>query len=168
MYTLNTLCYNFLQENRFTKCDTCTAIKSEKEKTMDAVKIKQLNDMMEEHNKLQMLVYIRNCLSFTKTVLHNCVYSMRKYQFYNVNMEICHFTTTSLTHKISFCSCNRDQRRRYHCIRDKAETDPSIVSIIIDGMDQNSTNLPHCKRLQKSDSNRWHFRTHVTGTHLFV
>ncbi|KAL5509184.1 hypothetical protein EMCRGX_G004502 [Ephydatia muelleri] len=37
------------------------------------------------------------------------------------------------------------------------------MSIIIDGMDQNSTNLPHCKQMQKSDSNLWHFRTHLTG-----
>ena len=57
----------------------------------------------------------------------------------------------------------RDQRRRYHQIREHAETNPSIMSIIIDGMDQNSTNLPHCKRMQKSDSNLWHFRTHLTG-----
>lgn len=35
--------------------------------------------------------------------------------------------------------------------------------MIIDGMDQNSTNLPHSKRLQKSDCNLWHFGTHLTG-----
>ena len=37
------------------------------------------------------------------------------------------------------------------------------MSIIIDGMDQNSTNLPHMKRLQKSDVNLWYLRTHLTG-----
>ena len=37
------------------------------------------------------------------------------------------------------------------------------MSVIIDGMDQNSTHLPHSKRVQKSDSNLWHFRTHLTG-----
>ena len=57
----------------------------------------------------------------------------------------------------------RDQRRQYHQICEHAKTNPSIMSIIIDGMDQNSTNLPHCKRMQKSDSNLWHFRTHLTG-----
>ena len=38
------------------------------------------------------------------------------------------------------------------------------MSVIIDGMDQNSTHLPHSKRVQKSDSNLWHFRTHLTGS----
>ena len=45
-----------MQENRFTKCDTCTEIKKEKEKTMDQEKIRKLNKMMEDHNKLQMYV----------------------------------------------------------------------------------------------------------------
>ena len=40
------------------------------------------------------------------------------------------------------------------------------MSIIIDGMDQNSTQLPHTKRLQKSDAHLWHFRTHLTGAIL--
>ena len=42
------------QENRFTKCDICTMIKSEKEKSLDATRIADLNDLMEEHLKLQM------------------------------------------------------------------------------------------------------------------
>lgn len=37
------------------------------------------------------------------------------------------------------------------------------MSIIIDGMDQNSTNLPHLKRFNKSAANLWHMKTHVTG-----
>ena len=40
----------------------------------------------------------------------------------------------------------RDQRARYHDIRSKAEVDSSIMSIIIDGMDQSATNLPHLKK----------------------
>ena len=64
-----------------------------------------------------------------------------------------------------FFTC-RDQRKRYHCIRERTETDRSIMSVIIDGMDQNSTQLPHTKRLQKSDANVWHFRTHLTGAIL--
>ena len=40
------------------------------------------------------------------------------------------------------------------------------MSVIIDGMDQNSTQLPHTKRLQKSDANLWHFWTHLTGAIL--
>ena len=41
-------------------------------------------------------------------------------------------------------------------IREKAETDYNLMSIIIDGMDQNSTRLPHLKIPQK-------IRTNVTG-----
>lgn len=45
-----------IQENRFTKCDVCTEVKKEKEKTMDQEKIGELKKMMEEHNNLQMFV----------------------------------------------------------------------------------------------------------------
>ena len=58
----------------------------------------------------------------------------------------------------------RDQRARYHDIRSKAEVDSSIMSIIIDGMDQSATNLPHLKKISKSTVNLWHLRTHLTGT----
>lgn len=58
---------------------------------------------------------------------------------------------------------NREQRFRYHTLRERAETDRSIMSIIVDGMDQNATNLPHLKRFNKSAANLWHLRTHVTG-----
>ena len=37
------------------------------------------------------------------------------------------------------------------------------MSIILDGMDQNATNLPHLKRFNKSAVNLWHMRTHITG-----
>ena len=37
------------------------------------------------------------------------------------------------------------------------------MSIIVDGMDQNATNLPHFKRQSKSAVNLWNLRTHVTG-----
>lgn len=38
-----------------------------------------------------------------------------------------------------------------------------MISIIVDGMDQNATHLPHFKRKSKSAVNLWHLRTHVTG-----
>ena len=41
---------------------------------------------------------------------------------------------------------NRDQRARYHEIREKAEVDQSTMSIIINGMDQSATNLLHLKK----------------------
>ena len=37
------------------------------------------------------------------------------------------------------------------------------MSIIIDGMDQSATNLPHLKKISKSTVNLWHLRTHLTG-----
>ncbi len=37
------------------------------------------------------------------------------------------------------------------------------MSIIIDGMDQSATNLPHLKKISKSSVNLWHLRTHLTG-----
>ena len=63
---------------------------------------------------------------------------------------------------ISFFSL-RDQRKRYHSIRNRAETDPSLMSVIIDGMDQSKCSLPHLKRLNKSSVNLWKLRTHITG-----
>ena len=57
----------------------------------------------------------------------------------------------------------RDQRARYHEIRDRAEIEPVVMSIIIDGMDQSATNLPHHKKISKSSVNLWHLRTHFTG-----
>jgi hypothetical protein len=98
------------KENRFTKCDTCSIIKLEKEKTNNKEKLMELNHLLDDHIKLQM-----------------------------------------------------EQRKRYHSIREQAETDMTIMSVIIDGMDQNSTNLPHMKRIQKSDVNLWFLRTHLTG-----
>jgi len=35
--------------------------------------------------------------------------------------------------------------------------------MIIDGMDQSATNLPHLKKISKSTVNLWHLRTHLTG-----
>ena len=39
----------------------------------------------------------------------------------------------------------------------------SIMSLIIDGMDQNKTDLPHLSRKNKSACNMWVLRTHLTG-----
>lgn len=42
------------QENRFTKCDICSMVKKELEKTIDRNKREKLKMLLEEHNKLQM------------------------------------------------------------------------------------------------------------------
>ena len=59
-------------------------------------------------------------------------------------------------------SC-REQRKRYHDIRNRAETDSSIMSVIIDGMDQSKASLPHLKKVNKSAANLWRLHTHITG-----
>ena len=38
------------------------------------------------------------------------------------------------------------------------------MSLILDGMDQNKTDLPHFTRKSKSSSNLWVMKTHVSGT----
>ena len=38
--------------------------------------------------------------------------------------------------------------------------------MIIDGMDQSKTNLPHTKLISKSTSSLWRLRTHITGVIL--
>ena len=58
---------------------------------------------------------------------------------------------------------HRAQRKRYHDIWRLAETDPTILSVIIDGMDQSKTHLPHLKVINKSSVNLWKLRTHLTG-----
>ena len=45
---------DYFQVNRLTKCDTCTALKEEKEKTMDKNVRKYLDELYKLHNNLQM------------------------------------------------------------------------------------------------------------------
>ena len=60
-----------------------------------------------------------------------------------------------------FC---RQERKRYYSNRQAAIENPSeYLSIIIDGMDQNKTNLPHLIRIPKSCQNLWCLHTHLTG-----
>ena len=66
----------------------------------------------------------------------------------------------TLLNAVTISDYYRDQRARYHEIRDRAEIEPSVMSIIIDGMDQSATNL---KKIIKSSVNLWHLRTHFTG-----
>lgn len=58
----------------------------------------------------------------------------------------------------------REQRERYHKIRNEAKDNPSILSIIVDGMDQNKTNLPHFHRKNKSAASLSFLKTHITGS----
>lgn len=52
----------------------------------------------------------------------------------------------------------------YYKHRQKARGDPdNYIAIIIDGMDQNKTNIPHLLHVTKSSQNLWRLRTHLTG-----
>ena len=58
----------------------------------------------------------------------------------------------------------RQERQRYYTNRKIAIENPAeYLSIILDGMDQNKTNIPHLVRVSKSCQNLWCLRTHLTG-----
>ena len=62
------------------------------------------------------------------------------------------------------CLFCRQERKRYYSNRQAAiENQSEYLSIIIDGMDQNKTNLPHLIRIPKSCQNLWCLHTHLTG-----
>ena len=64
---------------------------------------------------------------------------------------------------IIFLIC-RQERHRYYSNRQQSIDDPDhVISMIIDGMDQNKTNLPSFVRVSKSCQNLWCLRTHLTG-----
>ena len=63
-----------------------------------------------------------------------------------------------------FILCFRQERDCYYGHHDKARSDPDkYLTIILDGMDQNKTNLPYLVCLPKSVQNLQRLRTHLTG-----
>ena len=58
----------------------------------------------------------------------------------------------------------RQERRKYYKHCRKAHQNPDkYMSIILDGMDQSKTNLPHFQQKSKQTSGNWKLKTHVTG-----
>ena len=56
------------------------------------------------------------------------------------------------------------ERRKYYKHAMKARTSKNkYLSLIIDGMDQGKTFLPHFLTTSKSASNIWKLKSHVTG-----
>ena len=50
----------------------------------------------------------------------------------------------------------RQERKRYYADRQQAIDEPTEhLSLIVDGMDQNKTNVPHLIRIPKSCQNLW-------------
>ena len=63
----------------------------------------------------------------------------------------------------NFTLCSQE-RARYYDNRQKARQEPhKYISVIMDGMDQSKTDLPHLVRKNKAACNMWVLRTHVTG-----
>ena len=63
-----------------------------------------------------------------------------------------------------FSSTYSQERSRYYDNRQRARQEPhKYLSIIIDGMDQSKTDLPHLARKNKAACNLWVLRTHITG-----
>ena len=52
-YHIISTCNDDVQENRFAKCDTCSVIKDEKEKTMDSDRRQALQKILDSHLELQ-------------------------------------------------------------------------------------------------------------------
>ena len=62
------------------------------------------------------------------------------------------------------CKLIRTQRAYYYGKRTAARQEPQqFMSLIVDGMDQNKTDLPHLTTKNKAASNLWVLRTHLTG-----
>ena len=61
----------------------------------------------------------------------------------------------------------RLQRDKYAKHASKAKNQPSkYLSIILDGMDQNKTAIPHFSRHSKTTQGIWKLKTHLTGAIL--
>lgn len=102
------------KHNRFSKCDTCTLIKTKLGETRDPAKRAILIEKREKHLRLQ-------------------------------NME----------------------RQKYYKHQTKAKIHSSkYLSIIIDGMDQSKTQIPHFVHASKFTSSMWRLRVHLVGVIL--
>ena len=72
-----------------------------------------------------------------------------------ISLAICYNT--------QLCSNRREWRKYYHH-QEKSRSEPEkYLTIIIDGMHQNKTNVPHITQQTKSTQNLWRVRTHLTG-----
>lgn len=63
-----------------------------------------------------------------------------------------------------FLQCGRSEREKYAKHRHKSETQPAkYLSLIIDGMDQDKTDIPHIISNPKALAGAYTLETHVTG-----
>ncbi len=74
------------------------------------------------------------------------------------------FVATLILQDIVHGQSFRQERQRYYTNHREAIENPrDSISVIVDGMDQNKTNLPHLTRIPKSCQNLWSLRSHLTG-----
>ena len=80
-------------------------------------------------------------------------------------MSILHIVSVYKIYFLCNYHCSgRQERQRYYTNRQLAVENPKeYLSMIIDGMDQNKTNIPHLVRIPKACQNVWTLRTHLTG-----
>lgn len=71
--------------------------------------------------------------------------------------------TRVLTTDIKMINC-RIEKKKYYSHREKARSHPEkYLTIILDGMDQNKTNLPQLLQVPKAVQKLGQLRTHLTG-----
>ena len=140
------LCYSvftLFQENRFSTCDVCAAIREARERT--------LNPEVRKKNGLDSWwKSICSCNGNSKLSVIVCA------AWYGV--------FTSSLYNTLVC---RNEREKYAKHRHKAEKYPSkYMSIIIDGMDQDKTNIPHLISIPKALAGNYTLETHITGVRV--
>ena len=65
--------------------------------------------------------------------------------------------------ELIFCLFSQERQRYRKNQLEASENPGGCLSLIIDGMDQNKTNIPSLVRIPKSCQNLWTLRTHLTG-----
>ncbi len=124
-----------VSETRFTTCDVCSAIREARMRTLDPTVRKWLAHVLEKHSELVM--YVGCCLNNIMAV------------------DLC----------VPLTTC-RTERAKYVKHQNKAEKhQKSYMSVIIDGMDQSKTFLPHIPSNLKSLAGQFTLPTHLTGIH---
>ena len=71
---------------------------------------------------------------------------------------------SKLMHTLILLQINRCERCRYYHHREESRNDSvKYLTIILDGMDKNKTNVPNSCQQTKSTQNHWGVGNHVTG-----
>ena len=77
-----------------------------------------------------------------------------------------HFFAVKLrmTHIYIHIFFHSEERRKYYKHMMKSKRNPKeYLSMIVDGMDQAKTNLPHFVEMSKTVGSMWRLKVHVTG-----